>query len=204
MQSSLEKLFRQEYARAKRNSGSGKVLPPPAESADLDSYKTECAVVPAKTYKDMSFDAMLPTDFKLFWGNDAKVCLVFLPFDDGGNMKDAMKTQGSWENFLEEKKFARLFSIMQNTKLTTGFPNFADPPGRYFELLPPEIRADISAGGCSFHVEYKNPKDLFDAEDRKWFAGQCGRALENLRRILGTGMGAHGGANTSGSDASLN
>lgn len=188
MQLSLQNLFQREYARAKRNGGSGKVMPPPDESADIDSYKEELATLPAAAYKDLSIEALLPKDFKNTWGNDTKACLVFLPFDDGGNMKDGMLTQGSWDKFLTEKKFMKLLEV-RATKLTNGFPNMSDPPGRYFELLPVEIRKDISEGGCSFHVEYKNPQNLYDTEDRAWFAGQCQKALENLKRILGARTG---------------
>lgn len=189
MHSSLQNLFLQEADRARKNSGSGKVLPEAAESADLDSYRAECGVIPKGAFKGITFDG-LPREFKFVWGNESKCCVVALPFDDGGNMKEAMKIDGSWESFIENKKFLRLLSVMPGNKMTTGFPNMSTAPGRYFDLLPDEIKADVNAGGCTFSVEYKNSGD-----NREWFIGQCQKALENLKRLLGTGGAGDGSLN---------
>lgn len=187
MQKSLQNLFGSERDRAQNAKNAGELLSKPEEMASIGAYRSENSVIPPEAYETIDLERMIPDDFKLYWGNNSLCCAVSLPFDDGGNNRAQMQTQGTWDSFLNRQQFLRLLSVMPNSKLTNGFGSFASTPARYFELLPEELRRDVDEGGCTFYVIHRNPQQLYDADDRARFITNCNKALQNLERFLASG-----------------
>jgi len=182
---SLQNRYDQERSAAAAASRAKKVLPPIKDEAVLiDDYAAECEAIPPAALQDIDWDALVPKDFKLTWGQDSKCCVSIIPFDYGGKNKDEQMMEGKWDRFLAAKKFLRLLAVSPLSGLTMGYGDMAEPPGRYFAFLPVEMKKDIAAGGCTFDVEYKEPRNFLNDDDRKWFIRQCKIAYSNLLKLM--------------------
>lgn len=190
---SLQNRFDNERAQAVAASRLNKPLAAVrGENQALDDYAAECDAIPNEALLNVDWDALVTSDFKLRWPQDTRCCIAMLPFDYGGKNKDEQMTEGKWDAFLASKKFLRLFSVSYINALTLGYGDMAEPPGRYFAYMPAEIQKDISQGGCTFDVEYSDPRNLTSSKDREWFMRQCRIAYSNLLTLLGKGIKAAG------------
>jgi|WetSurMetagenome_2_1015567.scaffolds.fasta_scaffold42109_2 hypothetical protein len=180
----LKELFNDEHELIRMARLEGRELPAPAKSVTDPAYKKEVSVLPKKAFADVDFNALLPKNYKHYWPHGTTCCAAAFAFNDGGFGKDEMQIEGKWEKFLEQKSFLRLLMVMPLSRLTSGFGNAGDPAGRYFDLLPDILKKDVSEGGCSFTVEYKDLSDSKNTDDRQWFTAQCARALSNLQKFL--------------------
>lgn len=182
----LKKLFNTEHERVRIAATEGRELPAGSASPVTDAeYKNECGALPPSAFENLDFEGMVPSDFKMYWPDGTICCLAVLPFNDGGFGMDEMKNEKKWKDFLDNKRFLRLFMVMPLTKLTSGFGNSGERAGKYYELLPDVLKKDVNKGGCSFSVRYDNPSDSKIVKDRQWFIAQCDKALSNLKEFLG-------------------
>lgn len=183
---SLQNRFDQERAQAVAASRVKKVLPSvQAEPQQIDDYALECEVIPSDALSGLDWNSVITSGFMLDWPNGSKCCVAMLPFDYGGKNKQEQMIEGSWNNFLASKKFIRLLSVSRVNGLTLGYGDMAEPPGRYFAFMASEIQKDISQGGCTFDVEYSDPRNLSNSKDREWFKRQCRIAYRNLLVLIG-------------------
>ena len=76
MQPSLQSLYKKEYDRAQACKRTGRLPSEPVGFTDDDSYKAECAVIPAEALKNASLEGLIPNDFKLIWGHGSRCCVA--------------------------------------------------------------------------------------------------------------------------------
>lgn len=152
-------------------------------------YKDECSVLPQGFLDNVNVDALLDDDFMYYWSNGLKCCVAVLPFADNFSDKAALKAGERWEDFIKNQDFLRLF-LVNSQGLSQRFES--DIPAYWHDLLPDILRRDVSQGGCTFQIQYPEPRLRNHESNREWLKAQIRAALENLRAFFGRDFGMPG------------
>ena len=151
----------------------------PQEEVNLDDLKETLADLPREKLllPDLTFDD-LPRGFSLQNLTGQQITFAYLPITITGRPIQNLAAD-DLAFYIDRQNFYKvLFSDPQKQNLTQGF---TEDSGYFFDLLPLELKKDLSQGGCTFLID-KTFQD--NTEAKIWYLEKINQARHNLTKIL--------------------
>lgn len=147
----------------------------------LEDYKRFCNDAMRGVKLEPKIDIPDGPELKEYFPAGKKCCIAVIPVTPRG-MKFEMQQleDGDYQTRLIVEP-AEDGEAVEEEITTQGFGSVKS---RIFDMLPPEFRADISEGGCTFIVPKYDKKDQVTKDDRDRIAKLYEQAFRNAKKLL--------------------